>query len=129
MSLDQAVALLREDLAELRTREIPVEGRQGQKGDRGPKGEKGDKGDRGPKGDDGEPGTIWFSGPGRPLEELGRDGDFYFRHTGEVYRKDGSWHRIANLMGPPGMPGIQGPSGGGGETTVIVTGVRGWLPY
>ncbi|SNW62082.1 Collagen-like protein [Orpheovirus IHUMI-LCC2] len=67
----------------------------------------GPQGPQGPSGMDGSQ-IITNNGPPDPLD--GRNGDFYLDNTtGNYYQKEnGIWIPKGNLMGPQGLPGING---------------------
>lgn len=61
----------------------------------------------------------WLTGSGAPANGTGSDGDFYFRGTtGEIYgpKAAGAWgSSIANITGPEGTVGDDGPAGAPGS--------------
>jgi uncharacterized protein involved in type VI secretion and phage assembly len=78
-------------------------GPEGPVGAQGPDGPPGERGEMGAAGRDG---SAWFTGDGPPTPTLGKPGDLYLDHaSGEVHRNDGSWSRVASLVGPQGPPG------------------------
>jgi len=70
------------------------------------------RGAQGDTGDTGEIGLGWFFGTGAPSNDIGRDGEVYFRTSNsDVYGKAaGVWGVVASLVGPQGETGIAGPT-------------------
>ena len=81
-------------------------------GPTGATGAQGIQGIQGIQGNTGANGATWFSGSGVPSSGLGSSGDYYLDTvSGNVYKKNGSWSVIGNLMGPQGPKGDKGDKG------------------
>lgn len=89
-------------------------GATGANGSQGIQGIQGIQGDQGPAGVNG---STWHSGSGVPSSGLGTSGDYYLDTvSGNVYKKNGSWAVIGNIMGPQGAKGDKGDTGATGAT-------------
>jgi type VI secretion system VgrG family protein len=72
----------------------------------GPPGPEGPPGPPGETGAPGRDGNQWLTGDGPPPASLGNPGDLYLdEESGDVYRNDGAWTRVASLRGPAGPEG------------------------
>jgi integrin beta 8 len=73
------------------------------------------QGPPGPTGPTGAAGNTILSGNGTPLDELGRDGDFYLDRTSSILygpKANGAWPSSgAGLIGPAGADGAPGEDG------------------
>ncbi len=99
-------------------------GAAGAEGPVGPRGPEGPPGERGEMGAPGRDGSAWFTGDGPPPPTLGKPGDLYLDQTsGDVHRNDGSWRRVASLVGPQGPPGAPGPASDPREDVAALLGV------
>lgn len=73
----------------------------------------------GPVGPAGTNGATWFEGSGVPAAATGNDNDFYLNLAsgagdGDVYQKQaGTWTKVGNIAGPPGINGSNGTNGVG----------------
>lgn len=59
-------------------------------------------------------GSVWYSGSGAPLSEVGEIDDFYINElNGDVYKKTAAttWTLELTIAGPQGIQGIQGDPG------------------
>lgn len=123
-----ALAPIREDIAELFQRQVPEPGPQGDKGEKGDTGEKGDRGPQGPPGEDGIDGTQWRVGSMLPDDAVGVDHDLYLRSNGDVFeRVNGHYVKRFNLRGPQGERGVSNWwGGGGGAGTTPGSGMTSW---
>lgn len=91
-----------------------IQGATGANGSQGIQGIQGIQGDQGPAGVNG---STWHSGSGAPSSDLGTSGDYYLDIvSGNVYKKNGSWAVIGNIMGPQGAKGDKGDTGATGAT-------------
>lgn len=60
-------------------------------------------------------GTQWFFGASEPSNDIGIDGDFYFRSNNYIYRKDaGVWGYVSTAKGETGEAGAAGATGAAG---------------
>jgi hypothetical protein len=117
-----------------RTRRMPPKPKElaamdvtlGAVGPEGPIGPPGPEGPPGPPGETGAPGrdgSQWFTGDGPPPATLGDPGDLYLdEESGDVYRNDGAWIRLASLLGPEGPEG-PGASSDPREDVAAVLGI------
>ena len=95
---------------ELATMDVTL-GAIGPEGPIGPPGPDGPPGPPGETGSPGRDGSMWFTGDGPPPAALGNPGDLYLdEESGDVYRNDGAWTRVASLLGPEGPEGPGGMS-------------------
>jgi len=98
-------------------------GPEGPQGIQGVKGDTGATGTAGATGPAGTPGEVWFSGAGAPSPDapVANVGDWYLDSTtGQVYECTGinAWTVRANIKGPVGATGSQGPQGVKGDPGV-----------
>jgi len=85
----------------------------GSMGPQGPIGAQGLQGIQGVVGVNGHDGTQILAGSETPLDEEGKENDFFFDKTsGWLMRKiDGAWQSVTNLIGAKGDKGDQGEEG------------------
>jgi len=96
-------------------------GQVGPPGAQGPEGPPGKPGETGAPGRDG---STWLTGDGPPPPALGKPGDLYLDQTsGDVHRNDGSWSRVASLVGPQGPPGSPGAASDPREEVAALLGI------
>jgi hypothetical protein len=93
-----------------------MQGSAGPQGPVGPQGVIGPEGPAGPQGLQGVPGSngrTWYHGTADPVLETGEEGDLYLRTDNHTYFIKGAngWSEAISLVGPQGVPGIQGPAG------------------
>lgn len=71
----------------------------------------------------GDDGTVWLTGVGAPISDLGINGDLYLdTATGDVYQKDSDiWSSIANIIGPKGDAGSMWLYGAGSPSDSLGT--------